>query len=194
MLKISWRSQRLYCHYGRPGDIPPCRVTFLSYVPSPREGDMETSVLHLSVSQKLFCPKMLQLFDGGVIHRPRVRITDPPLTRRRGGQYLLVLVPSAHSDPGYAVMVKNHLEMFLDNSIPEHEPRSELTYVRVEQQAPIPIDPDYLYAWTADMNDLLVHSVGLGHLQNLPTSEWVCLHINVADDALINVIFAAVRA
>jgi hypothetical protein len=155
---------------------------------------MEISVLHLSVLQKLFCQKMLQLFDGGVIHRPQVRLTDPPLTRRREGQYLLVLVPSAHSDPGYASMVKNHVEMFLDNSIPGHEPRSELTYVRVKQQGPIPIDPDYLYALTADMNDLLVHSVGLGHLQDLPTSEWVFLHINVEDDALINVIFAAVRA
>lgn len=193
MLRIDRHAQLLYCQLGRPGQIPLCPVTILSSLPWPLNDNIEASILHFSVSQKLFCPRMLQLFDGGVMHRPRLdHLQSSPTPRRK--QVLLVLVPSVHLDFQHASMVNKNLETFLDASTPAPKPRFDLVETLLHQQEPMPIDPDYLYALIADMNNLLAHSVGLELLQKLPTSEWLVLHIDVTDDALIDVICAAVRA
>lgn len=191
MIWVDQQTLRLWCLLDYRLLDPATDITFLSSVAVPQNETMEASFLRLSASQRFFCPKLLQLFDGGVSHRPRSQQLDSSLVPYRYYQGLLVLGPSAHSDPGYTSTIRRKLETCLGNSIPGPERRFDIHQVHLGRQSHTPMEPDYLFALTADMNNLLAHSMGLDWLQRLPLAYWPTLRID-ADVTLIGDIFEAV--
>lgn len=190
MIWVDQWTQTGWCMLDTLRENPVPNITFLSSVYLWHE-TREASLLRLSASYNFFCSGLLHLFDGGVKHRPISSQLEPPCILP-GYQGLLVLFPSAHSSAGYAATIRTELEDLLTVNKPRSEPRFNLQHIHLRRQNYDPIDPDYLYALTADMNNLLAHSMGVSLLQILPTWSWPMLRIDVDHNNLIYHIFEAV--
>lgn len=160
MIWVDPYTQTGWCLYDpfRPHAAP--NITFLSSACLWRDDALEVSLLRLSASQDFFCAGLLELFDGGVRDRPQALQLAPSSILHDKNQSLLVLFASAHPRAGYASTVRAKLEFFLDTSTPKLERRFDLRQIHLRCQNYLPIDPNYLFALIADMNNLLAHLWG----------------------------------